>query len=293
MKVLILGSTGMLGQALIKEADKREIDVIGASKSSSGFRINIQDDYELIKKIKEINPDIIINAVALVNLETCENNPGLAYEINTRPLGLLANLSSSLGIYLVQISTDHYYTGDKNLTHSVNSPVCLINEYARTKYAAEGLTLTAQNSLVVRTNIVGFRNRAGNPTFMEWLLESIKGKTSITLFEDFFTSSISTTQFSRALFDLIQKRPNGVLNLASREVFNKKRFIESISDVFHYPLEDAKVGSVRLLKGVLRAESLGLDVDYTERILGYKLPTLYEVAESLKEDYRGAGFYEL
>lgn len=288
MKVLILGATGMLGQSLMTEAHKRGYNLAGASRNGPDIRVDITNDNALREIVDSFCPEVIINSAAITKLSICENDPGLAYRVNAKPAGVLAEFSRNNNTYLVQISTDHYFTGDRDLKHSENSPVCLLNEYARTKYAGEKFTLTYSKGLVIRTNIVGFRNKKGLPTFLEWVLQSIENDLSITLFEDFFTSSIHVKQFSAALFDILEKLPTGVINLASSEVLNKKVFIESIATRLGYKLSNTQVGSVLELKDVRRAESLGLDVTKAETILGYKLSAFDEVIESIISEYRGS-----
>lgn len=287
MKVLILGSTGLLGQALIQEAKKRNYQVIGVARAQANICFDITEEQTLKNQIVAMEPDVIINTVAVVNLEICERNPVLAYLVNTRPSGIIANLGCQLGFYSIHISTDHYFTGDGNAQHSESSPVCLLNEYARTKYIAETLATTHSESLVLRTNIVGFRGNKANPTFVESVIANLLTGKQMTLFDDFFTSSIDVLQFSKSCFDIISRKTTGVLNLASREVSSKKTFIESLSNKLGHQLNTPKVGSVKeLTTSVLRAESLGLDVTKAESILGYRLPTLSQVIDSIANQYK-------
>ena len=285
MKALVIGSTGMLGQALMREMESRGIDAIGIARSGADISCDIVDDQTLSDIILSIKPQIIINSAAIVNLAKCEENPGYAYLINTRSASVISEIARKAGIYFIQISTDHYYTGDCTIKHAEEHPIRLMNEYARTKYAAERFVLTNPNALVVRTNIVGFRNKIKTQTFVEWAIQNIKNNFPMTLFDDYFTSSIHVTQFSSALLDIIEKRPNGVLNLASREVFSKKTFICALAKKIKYPLTDVKISSVFDAGGASKAESLGLDVGKAEAILGYELPTLDEVITSIVEEY--------
>ncbi|MBX9830427.1 sugar nucleotide-binding protein [Candidatus Babeliales bacterium] len=284
MRLLVLGSTGMLGQALMKEAKVRNIEALGmADMGQADVLFDICNDAQLIKLIHDYQPTTIINTVAMVNLGVCEQDPGLAYRVNTRPAGILANMCRNYAIRLIHISTDHYYTGGADCKHNENGKISLLNEYARTKYLAECLALTYDNALVVRTNIVGFRQQPNSPTFVEWALKIIENDEPCVLFDDFYTSSIDVTQFSKALFDLLNKNTSGVINLACRDVSSKKDFILGLSSGLGKSLTKANSGSVikSSYQGVVRAESLGLDVGRAEAILGYQLPTKDAVLKSL------------
>ncbi|WCN38145.1 SDR family oxidoreductase [Aneurinibacillus uraniidurans] len=288
MKVLIIGSTGMLGQALIKEATYRGIESIGSSRTGSQTTIEITNDIDIQEKIEYVRPDVIINTAAITNLSLCEKKPDYAYLVNGRAVSIIAKQAEKLGAYFIQISTDHYYTGDKNLLHNESSPISLLNEYARTKYVGELFALTYQNSLVVRTNIVGFRDRPDQPTFVEEIIKKFQDEREhLTLFDDFYTSSIDVAHFSTALFDLIPKKITGTINLASKEVSTKKQFISALAEQLGFSLTNrTSIGSVTSLCNVVRAESLGLEVSKTEKVLGRSLPNLTQVVESLASEYR-------
>lgn len=285
MKIVILGGTGLLGQALQKEIKKRKYNVVTVARQNADYCIDITDDAELKRMIIETKPNLVINACAIVNHKICDENPEIAYITNSRPSSILSNLAKEYNFKYVYISTDGYFNGDKNSKHSELSQIELLNEYARTKYIGEIFALTNKKSLVVRTNIVGFRGNNNQPTFVEWVIKALMNKENMTLFDDYYTSSISTTQFSKVLLDIIEKDISGVLNIASSEVFSKKEFIETLAENFNFSLENTKTGKVSTLTTSRRADSLGLDVSKVENILGYKLPTLKEVINQLKKEY--------
>ncbi|PKL70347.1 MAG: NAD(P)-dependent oxidoreductase [Methanomicrobiales archaeon HGW-Methanomicrobiales-1] len=285
MNVLLLGATGMLGKALYRTAENRNHSVTGAARSGTDIAVDIRNEGELRELIVNQNPEMIINTVAITNLEYCERNPQDAYLINARPLSFLANLAREYNIYLIQISTDNYYTGDGPKLHDEKYPVTLVNEYARTKFLAECLTNTYENSLIVRTNIVGFRGLDENPTFIEWCINTLINKKPAILFDDFYTSSIDVSNFSEILLDIADKKITGLLNISSRDVTSKKLFIESLAEGLNLDTSYTASGSVCGQKGVRHAESLGLDVTKAETILGYRMPGLHEVINKLSEEY--------
>ena len=286
MNTLVIGSTGMLGQKLYAELMERGYPVTGVARQLADVSLDIQEHEALNAVLSRLKPDLIINTAACVNLQECENSPKKAYCINSRPAAILADYTKRTGAYLIQISTDHFFTDDQNAKHSEEAPVTLLNEYARSKYAAESFATLDPSALIVRTNIVGFRHQPANPTFLEWALKTMNTTTPMTLYHDFYTSSIDVTTFSKALADLIPKRPSGRLNLASSEVSSKKAFIEALADQLGVELNHAVTGSVREHNVIPRAESLGLDVSKAENILGYTLPGLQNVVTQLVSEHR-------
>ncbi len=285
-RILVIGATGMLGQALMAEGTERHADIIGLARSGSDINIDICNDEVLRRALGEIKPSIVINAAAITSLDTCEGNPGNAYAVNARAVSIISEATRCKGAYLVQISTDQYYANDGLRRHAENDPVYLINEYARTKYAGECFALVSGNALVVRTNIVGFRGRVSAPTFVEWALQGLREQSPITLFDDFYTSSIDVGHFSRALFDLLFSKPVGILNLASSVVKSKKEFVEALAMAVGLNVDHCDVGSVQTISGTRRSESLGLDVSKAEALLGYSLPDMEKVIDNLAHEHR-------
>ncbi len=284
MKILLLGAKGMLGQSIAKTALTQGIELIGVDREGTDYNFDLLNDIRLESTIKEVKPDIIINTAAIVSLEFCEGNPGQAYCINARLPGVLGTLSDRYGAYLIHVSTDHYYSGDVCKAHTENCNTVLLNEYARTKNLGEYLALKYSDTLILRTNIVGFRG-LGAPTFLEWAIKEIESNNRMTLYTDFYTSSIHVNDFAKILFEAIKKHPTGVYNLSSGEISNKKEFILGLSrGLFGYDPQYID-GSVMELKGAKRAESLGLDNSKLENLIGYKMPSLKQTIESIKKEY--------
>jgi dTDP-4-dehydrorhamnose reductase len=285
-ELLVLGSTGLLGQAMLAEANVRGWPTQGAARSGADHAVDVSDLDALERLIRQSSCSVIVNCAALVDLDACERHPDIAYAVNARPPALLARLARELGFKLVQISSDHFFTGDGSAAHDEQAPVQLLNEYARTKYAGEAFTLTAPTALVVRTNIVGLRGWPERPTFVEWALDALLQARPISLFDDFFTSSIHAGDCAQAVLDLVSLDASGLLNIASSQVSSKRAFVEALAEAAAMRAPNTSAGSIRELVP-RRAESLGLDVARAERLLQRHLPDLHDTVRAVvAERYR-------
>lgn len=287
-KVLLLGDTGMLGQSIRKVFEDRGYIVVGASRTSKDHAIDLTCDDSIKAAIREEKPDMVINSAAIVSLDGCENNPADAYMINGRLPGIVAECCRETGTYFIQISTDHYFMGDGDAKHNENDKVIIVNEYARSKYIGERLTLAYDNSLVVRTNVVGFRGR-GADTFVEWIIKCMDNKEEMSLFTDFYTSSINSKDFARVLADVVEKKVTGLINIASSEVRNKKDFILGLAEEIYGYQPKYTEKSIHFAAKTKRADSIGLDTSYVESIVGYKMPDFKETIKSIADEYRQFG----
>lgn len=289
MQIVVIGSTGMLGQALKREAGSRGWNVSGIARKNADVCCDICDDVNLKSKIFSLLPDVVVNVAAITSVDYCQESPAEAYMVNARSVGVMSDVCRQIGARFVHVSTDHYYINDGKKIHKEDEPVHILNEYARTKYLGECMALLEPSNLILRTNIVGFRGWQDKPTFLEWALGSLEKEQEITVIVDFFTSSIDVHTFSECLCDLLVTDTNakGILNLASGEVSSKAKFITSLALACGMKITNqVKTGTIKDVLGIPRADTLGLDVEKVEGILGRKMPDLQHVLSKLAQEYR-------
>jgi dTDP-4-dehydrorhamnose reductase len=285
--LVILGSTGLLGQALLRQAAAFKVRAIGVARANAEVNVDITQAVAIQNMINEIKPDLIINAAALVSLEQCEADPGYAYLINAAPIASLASLCRENKIKFIQISTDHYYIGQDRSLHAETAPIALVNQYAKTKFAGESFAATLNDALIIRTNIVGFRGWLGQPTFVEWVIETLLKKEKMTLFSNFYTSSIDAHSCAKYILELIGKDASGIINVAAHDCISKAEFIYSLAKELNLSTDSCTVGAMVQSKGLTRANSLGLDTQRIEQLLGCKMPSSTNVISSIAEQYKG------
>ena len=284
MRVLLLGSTGLLGQAVGEEIRQRGWVLRDAARNGASLKLDIADETALLTMLNAENPDLVFNCAALVDVQKCEDDPGLAWRTNARPLAFLAGWVRRNGRRLVHVSTDHYWCDGGDRAHAEDEPVDLVNEYARTKYAGEALALSGPGVLCLRTSIVGIRGWE-RASFAEWAIETVLQDAPATLFADAYSSSIDVDAFAGAALDLAQQPVTGLFNLAASEVYSKERFVREVATQLGRSLSRATVGSVDRMEP-RRPASLGLDVRRAERVLDRELPRLREVVASVLEQHR-------
>lgn len=277
MSVVVLGASGLLGQALVRELNKRGLKAVGLSR---GTGVDLARVAQLGSVLDAHAPSLVINAAALTNLDHCEREPEAAWAIHARLPGLLAQWAGSTGVPWIQVSTDHYFRGEENLLHDEHAPVTLLNEYARSKHAGEAAALTSPLALVARTNIVGRRGWPGLPSFAEWAVTALCSGQPFGGYTDAWASSMEAGQCAAALLDLADRGARGLLNVASRESISKARFIGDLAQALGLSAAPMQA-QPRPRTGLPRANALGLDVRKAEALLGRKLPTSHEVAAAL------------
>lgn len=283
---LVLGATGSLGRAVMAELARRGLPAIGAARAGADLAFDVSDLAALEAALARLSPRGVVNCAALVDHKACEADPGAAYRVNARPAAALAAWSSGARKPLVHISTDQFFAdGAGRSPHAEDAPVTIEGEYARTKYAAEAFALTSPEALVARTNMAAARGGKGKASIAQWALERLAARAPMTLYTDYFCSTIDAPSLAAALLDLVDAGARGRLNVACREVASKAEFVRALAAAAGVPLDGAVDGSAAELVPP-RQRHVGLDVSRAERILGRPLPNLAEVAARFVAQWR-------
>ncbi|WP_167354558.1 SDR family oxidoreductase [Sulfitobacter litoralis] len=280
MKILLLGSTGMAGQAFETHLVAMGHEVVGAARSQANINLDISVNEALLLVLETGNFDAVVNAAAIVDIERCELDPLLSWKTNAAPLAILATWTREYKIPLLHISTDHYYPYGDNFPHGEDAPVYFLNTYAKHKYAAEAFALASPYSLVLRTSILSSRKNGGK-TLVEWALDSLSTGKRISVFSDAWTSSMDVDSFARLGWEMFnEKQAKGLYNLACREVYSKEALIRGLAEKIGYTQDNLFPASIKDVF-LNRPNCLGLDPSRAEKILGKKCPDLNTVLDNL------------
>ena len=148
MKILVLGSKGQLGLCFFDQLVKTDYEVIYTSRSE----IDIADMAETIASIKNLRPNLIINATGYTAVDKAEDDPYEAEKINHLAIANIANISSEIGCWLVHISTDYVFDGLVNQPYFENdktNPRCV---YGKSKLNGElAIKKSGCKYLIIRT----------------------------------------------------------------------------------------------------------------------------------------------
>ena len=194
MKVLITGAGGLLGAHLIALLSRRQ-EVTGTDRHPWwGDRpVNLAhgelSDAPFVEQlIKETRPDCLIHCAAITNVDLCERDPAMAYAMNAEVTARLAKAVSPSCLF-VYISTDGLFQGNKSMVTEEEPPQPR-TVYGKSKEQGEReVQLSGKRHLIIRTNFYGWSS-GRKKTFVEWLYESLRTGSPITLFDDFFFTPI-------------------------------------------------------------------------------------------------------
>ena len=234
--------------------------------------------------ILTLKPDLILNCAALTNVDLCESNPLMAFEINTEWPKKLALLSKKVDTKFVHISTDHLFDGKKNI-YDEQDQICPLNQYAKTKAAAEKkVLLIDENALIIRTNFYGW-GLSYRKSFSDFILEGLRNKTDLQLHNDIFYSPIYIGELVRLIHLALEKKCVGIYNFVGSENISKYDFGMAIANVFNLSYESISSTLINTKKDlVLRPKNMALSNEKLLKKLNQPILTLKEQLISLRED---------
>ena len=282
-KTLILGASGSLGSRLLSSFENSYGTYYSSSPSSklNLYRLDALDTKRLSALISDVCPDIVINCIALTNVDSCEDNPEKSWMINCELPGEVAKICRSRGIKFVQISTDHY-VNDKKTRISETDTVSSTNQYSFTKLSAEKLVLSQNpNAMILRTNFFHF-NLSNPQTFLDNLIINCKNNIITQSFSDVWFSPVSTRTLVLYLKKLLEINFSGLINVSSNEIITKYEFHKQVLNCFdvsnnsHKPISINKVS----LKA-LRPRNMSLD---NSNLIKATKITMPSICDMIKEE---------
>jgi dTDP-4-dehydrorhamnose reductase len=177
MKVLIVGCLGMLGTDLM-ETFRPLYDVTGYDRPE----MDISKLEACLAGVKEIEPDIVINAAAFAQVDECEIREEEAFRINGSGAGNLSKAAASAGSLFVHYSTDYVFDGAKKDAYREEDAVNPQSIYGKSKLMGENLVRrNSPNHLILRTSWLFGRN---GPNFIRTIVGAARKGTPLRVVDD-------------------------------------------------------------------------------------------------------------
>lgn len=271
MKVLILGASGMLGNAMIRVmAENSDWQVYGSIRSE---RAAINFEPHIVERLftgvtaerhdsvatllLKIRPDIVINCIGLVKQIDRAKDPVQSIQINSVFPHWLAQVSESCGARVIHFSTDCVFSGNKGAYSETDLPDAL-DLYGRSKCLGE---LDYTHTVTLRTSIIGHELYSKHG-LVEWFLSqrgSCKGFTNAIF------SGFPTVVLSRLVRDVVipDTRLSGIYHVASNPI-SKYELLCNIRDAYGKEIEVIPDGGVVIDRS--------LDAKRFHGITGYTAP---------------------
>lgn len=181
MKILLLGKNGQVGWALQRSlAPLGELVALDSqSQTHCGDLSNLTG---LAQTVRDVAPDVIVNAAAYTAVDKAENEPVLAHTINALALSVLAQEAKRIGAWLIHFSTDYVFDGSGDKPWLETDATGPLSVYGVTKLAGEqAIIASACKHLIFRTSWV-YGARGNN--FAKTMLKLAQERDSLKVVND-------------------------------------------------------------------------------------------------------------
>ncbi|HEN8713276.1 dTDP-4-dehydrorhamnose reductase [Pseudomonas sp. GD03746] len=150
MRVLVCGHNGQVAQALKTQlAGLGEVHLLGRDQ------LDLAQPEALREPLRQLAPELIINAAAYTAVDQAESEPDTAFAINAQAPGVLAEEALRLGAPLIHYSTDYVFDGEKAAPYTEQDVPNPLGVYGRSKLAGEqAIAAVGGAHLILRTSWV-------------------------------------------------------------------------------------------------------------------------------------------
>lgn len=299
-RILITGANGLLGQKVTALfASNPDYDVMATHKSESlhlktvscGFSfLDITDRKSVHEVVRNFEPDVIINCAAMTHVDKCETDRESCWKINVDGVRYLAEMSKSLGIRLVHVSTDYVFDGRQG-PYTEEQRVNPLSYYGKSKLASENEVLSAGIAhIIFRTMVVYGYGIGTKSNFALWLVNELKSGRPVRIVTDQIGNSTLVDDLAEAIYRGVERSVNGIYNAAGRDIGSRFDFALELADVFGYDRSlISPVVTSDLNQPAPRPLNSGLIVLKAESELGMKFSTTREGLIRLKQQLQIAG----
>lgn len=292
-RILIIGSNGKLGQRLVYKLSQNINNEIHSAdigeKSVFGNIDYTQLDISKRNQVKSLFhkffPDVVINSAGYTNVDLCETNKELSWNVNVKGTENIAMSSWAIDAYMIHVSSDYIFDGNAGpyTEEDIPNP---ISYYGRTKLAGENtLRSSGTRHSIVRSNVLYGAVLSDRPDFVRWVIENLKAGKQIRIVSDQINNPTYIDDLVNAIESLNNLEYNGIYNIAGAELLNRYAFCLQIAK--HFNLNKELVTAVttkELNQHALRPLRSGLIISKAESELNYHPRSIEETFRLIKEE---------
>ena len=189
---MIIGSGGRLGATLTREY-RDKFDVVGFNHA----QLDLTNFEQVREKVTALDFDVLINCAAFTNVDLCETQRDLAFQINAEAPRVLGEICRDKKAKLIHFSTDYVFDGEKREPYHEEDEARPISVYGESKREGEKLVLqTDDRHLVVRVSWVFGPDR---PSFINGMIKRARENEHIDAIADKFSTPTYTGDIAKML----------------------------------------------------------------------------------------------
>jgi dTDP-4-dehydrorhamnose reductase len=229
VKTLVIGSSGQLGQDLMRTFGEQTVGLTHAD-------VDVTDGIGVSRIVREQQPDWVVNTAAFHRVDDCELNPTLAFAVNAVGAANVARAATEIGAGVVFFSTDYVFAGEgrpRHDPHTESSKPDPRNVYGVSKLAGEQLVMNANpRHLVIRSaGLYGTATSRKGWTFPELMVSKGRSDGWVKVVTDQALSPTSTRDLAEATRALMEREARGLFHLTNEGECSWYEFAQATFDI--------------------------------------------------------------
>ncbi|EGQ8093354.1 TPA: sugar nucleotide-binding protein [Vibrio vulnificus] len=251
MKIIILGSNGMLGSACLEYFNNQNIDAITFDK-----RFSIEKYAEYKKELELLEPNMVINCIGKIP----QKNSTLRdyYESNIVLPKLLSELKND--IILIHASTDCVFKPNNSSNSMSGNSTTALDDYGMSKGIGDNLIASHRNGYVLRTSIIGFTKNFQSEGLLDWFARNA-GKT-VQGYDDHIWNGITTKSWAKFVYDYFisttnYKELNNITHLGTTSVTSKYDLLNLVNEIKKFNVNIERTSSTYCDRSLVVDVTLG------------------------------------
>ena len=279
MKILVLGSTGMLGHVVSQYFFEKGCGVIKTTrKNDDPLYFDVEKDIKQLDKIVEqTKPDVVINCIGILNQQAEENKP-LAIVANSLLPHYIDKLSEKYSFKFIHISTDCVFSGNTG-SYTEDSFQDATSFYGRSKALGE---INNNRSVTLRTSIVGPDINENGIGLFNWFM---KQTGEVQGFTNVIWTGVTTIELAKQIEFAIKNDLKGLYNVVNGDVIDKYSLLQLFKEKFNKEIEIIPNGEQVSKKTLLPSQKCHFDIPSYEQMIEEMKNWIIEHKELYGEKY--------
>jgi dTDP-4-dehydrorhamnose reductase len=239
LKLLITGASGLYGSKLAELTTARNYAVYsGYSRDQPPYgtpiQFDVSDKSRVEEVLKKVNPDVVVHAAALTDVDKCEMNRELAWKVNVEGTKNIVEQIKMRHSFLVYISTDYVFNGETG-QYKETDRTDPINYYGLTKLKAEELVKDLVDEYcVARASVIyGSTPAAGKVNFALWVLSKLERNEQVRIVTDQWNSPTLNANLAEMTLEIMERKLTGTFHLSGATRINRYDFAKLIAQTFN------------------------------------------------------------
>ncbi|WP_215872876.1 SDR family oxidoreductase [Acidithiobacillus caldus] len=232
-KLLITGSTGMLGGYVMSEVDRNKWSIIAPTRSM----FNLDEPSLLYDYIIANNPQIILHMAAETDVDQCEIDPHIAARRNALSTQEIARAARKCGAYLLYISTSNIFSSSERLIFNELDVPSPCNYYGKSKFFGEKVIENSGPSdyLIIRAGWMIGGGRQKDHKFVGRIIKAIDNNAEeIRAVNDRIGSITYAHLLSKFIRWALDNKPTGIIHYSSTGAISRYEIAVEIARILNF-----------------------------------------------------------